>query len=218
MTVFYILFFLKSCYHIPINALENVNLRRNGFLDSPMELPGGFWGMSGWWFTGGSVLRRMVEEGQLWDDLGKTLRQLWDKFETTLRGLGDNFETTWRKLWDNFVVVHHCTGWLNMTTGSSGPCRGFSWGRLPSWLGSRCRGREPWTSWTGRWARSGGSWLLLAAEKQPLRGRCIVCLNIYKSLFLTLDAQMQFNVDLVMAKTISKNKDDHWVVLREVCG
>ena len=42
MTVFYILFFLKSCYHIPINALENVNLRRNGFLDSPMELPGGF--------------------------------------------------------------------------------------------------------------------------------------------------------------------------------
>ena len=42
MTVFYILFFLKSCDHIPINALENVNLRRNGFLDSLMELPGGF--------------------------------------------------------------------------------------------------------------------------------------------------------------------------------
>ena len=42
MTVFYIIFFLKSCYHIPINALETVNLRRNGFLDSPMELPGGF--------------------------------------------------------------------------------------------------------------------------------------------------------------------------------
>ena len=37
--------------------------------------------------------------GQLWDNLGTTLRQLWGTFGATFGQLGDNFETTLSPVW-----------------------------------------------------------------------------------------------------------------------